>query len=125
MIELNQMTGIPALIVGILVMVSFRHYALRFCGPANIHFGIAIFWMAFQFVARSVWWDWFNGFGLGNPSNVVWNAFAWYAGYQALKGYMLLIPPQDRNNYNILTVAFYPHRLWRKMHGEDERKTND
>jgi hypothetical protein len=120
MIEINQMTGIPAVLLGTLVMVAFRHYSYRTGGQATAHLGAAIFWMAFQFVARSVWWDVFNGFGLGNPSNVVWNAFAAYAAYRALRGMTLLIPEEDQGKYNIFTVAFYPRRLWRRMHGDDE-----
>lgn len=119
-LEPNVITGIPALFLGLLLMRAFAPYAFVIHGSAVRHLGAALFWMATRSVCRSVWWDFFHGFGFGNSSNWIWNLMGVYATYHALRGFYLLVPIAERKNYNILTVAFYPRRLWRRMHGDDE-----
>ncbi|MFC6585945.1 hypothetical protein ACFQDZ_00795 [Sulfitobacter pacificus] len=117
----NVVTGVLSLIFGLLVMRTFAPYAFRVRGHATVHLGAALFWLAARGVGRSVWWDFFQGFDLGNSSNWFWNLMSLYATYHALRGFLLLLGPEEREDYNILTVAFYPRRLWKRIHGDDEK----
>ena len=121
MLEWNVIAGIPALVLGLMVMRAFAPYALKLTGTSTVHLGAALFWLSARGVGRSIWWDVFVGFGLGNSSNWIWNLMSIYATYHALKGFHLLLSPEERRHYSLLTVAFYPHRLWRRVHGEDEQ----
>lgn len=115
MIGLNVLLGIPALGFGLLLMWAFRRYAFRLTGSVTVHLGAALFWMFFRSTGRSIWWDFFNGFGFGNTSNWIWNLIGLYASYHALKALHMLIPDKDRARYTLLTAPFYPYRLWRRL----------
>lgn len=104
----NIIAGIPAMVLGVLVMVAFRKYAFTWNGSAVAHLGAALFWLATRSVCRSVWWDVFVGFGLGNSSNWVWNLIGIYACMHALYGLLMLLDKNERDKYNIFTIAFYP-----------------
>lgn len=115
----NVITAIISTVLGILVMLAFRRFAFVWATSAVGHFGAALFWLSARSVGRSIWWDVFGGFGFGIDSNWVWNLIGIAACYHALKGIHLLLPPKERRHYTILTVAFYPHRLWRRFDEED------
>ena len=119
MIEPNVLTGIPALILGVMLMWAFRRYATTTCGTVTQHLGAAMFWVNVQTSGRSLWWDFFNGFDLGNTSNWMWNLIGLYVSYHALKALHMLIPAKDRESYNLLTAAFYPYRMWRRLDDDD------
>ena len=108
MMEPNVIAGFPALVLGILVMIAFRKYAFTWSGSAVGHLGAALFWLAMRSVGRSVWWDGFYGFGLGNSSNWFWNVIGIYACMHALYGVLMLLDAKERAQYNVLTIAFYP-----------------
>ena len=120
----NILTGGPAIVMGCLLMIAFRNYAFvmvqRHVASSVSYLGAALFWLAARSVGRSVWWDFFGGFGLGNASNWIWNLMGILACYCALKGFHLLLPTSERWRYTIWTVAFYPRRIWRRLHDENE-----
>jgi len=111
----NVLAGIPAMALGILVMIAFKKYAFTWQGSAVEHLGAALFWLATRSVGRSVWWDVFVGFGLGNSSNWFWNVIGVCACCHALYGLLMLLDPKERKNFNIITVAFYPKVLRRRF----------
>ena len=101
--------------LGILVMIAFKKYAFTWKGSAVAHLGAALFWLATRSVGRSIWWDVFVGFGFGNSSNWIWNLVGIYACVQALYGLLMLLDPEERKEFNIVTVAFYPKVLLKKF----------
>ena len=115
----NVITGLPRQFIFLLVLIAFRSYALRRPVGATAYIGTGMFWIVFSSFGRSVWWDIFMGFGLGNQSNVIWNSIGLLGGVAALHGFLLLLPKEDQDKYNILTVAFYPRRLWRRLDRKD------
>ena len=119
MFELNALLAIPGLILGGLLMWAFRRYALTLHGTITQHFGAAMFWVNVTVTGRSIWWDFFVGFGFGNVSNWVWNLIGLYVSYHALKALYLLIPTYARDNYNLITCVFYPYRLRRKLNDDE------
>lgn len=120
LLQPNLITGWPAIILGFLVMRAFWPYAFQLRMTAVGHLGAALFWLTGRSVGRSIWWDVFEGFGLGISTNWIWNALGIIACYHALKGFYLLLPDADRGDYNMLTAAFYPRRLWRRLRDKDE-----
>lgn len=115
MIEPNVLTGIPALILGVMLMWAFRRYVFVLRGSVTQHLGAAMFWVNVRSSGRSIWWDLFGGFDLGNSSNWVWNLIGLYVSYHALKALHMLIPETDRGHHNLFTAAFYPYRMWRRL----------
>ena len=116
----NVLTGLPAIVLGVLVMIAFRSYAFTPKGTAVAHLGAALFWLTGRSVGRSVWWDVFVGFDFGNSSNWIWNLLGMIACYHALRGFQLLLPPQERDDFNLFTVAFYPKRFWRRLRDRND-----
>jgi|GEM_PF-3182008 len=121
-IPANVITGVAAVLMGVLGMITFRRYIFVLRGSATAHLGAALFWLMFRAIGRSVWWDFFYGFGLSNSSNWVWNLIAIYALWHALSGFRMSLRPEDREYYNFLTVAFYPRRcaLLFKLRRDDD-----
>lgn len=115
LLQPNVFTGALAVALGVLVMIAFRKYAVTMKGTAVAHLGAALFLFTFQLVARLIWWDVFHGFGLGISSNWIWNILGLIACYHALRGFQLLLPEEDRKNFNIFTAVFYPRRWWWKL----------
>ncbi len=115
-----QITTIVALVINMLLMWAFRAYATRGRDRAVAHLGCFVFWVCLRAAGRSIWWDGFTGFGLGNPSNVIWHLMMIYAGYHGLMGFYLLIPAAERKKYNLLTAAFYPRNPLRRVHSDNE-----
>tara|TARA_R110000744_G_scaffold326330_2_gene432083 strand:- start:745 stop:1110 length:366 start_codon:yes stop_codon:yes gene_type:complete len=119
MMEWNVLIGVPALILGFMLMWAFRRYALVLRGNVTQHLGAALFWVNVRSSGRSVWWDFFNGFDLGNSSNWIWNLIGLYVSYHAMKTLHMLIPASDRPRYNLFTAVFYPYRMWRRLDDND------
>jgi len=119
MIEPNVLIGIPALILGMMLMWAFRRYVFVLHGSVTQHLGAAMFWVNVRSSGRSIWWDFFGGFDLGNSSNWIWNLIGLYVSYHALKALHMLIPSTYRSQYNLLTAAFYPYRMWRRIDDDD------
>jgi len=119
MIEWNVLLGIPALVLGIILMWAFRRYMFVLRGSITQHLGAALFWVNARSSGRSIWWDFFYGFDMGNSSNWIWNLIGLYVSYHSMKALHMLIPARDRASYNIFTAAFYPYRLWRRLDDND------
>lgn len=108
----NVVTGYGSLALGVLVLYAFRSYAVVWRRKtATPHLGAAIWWLVMRSVCRSIWWDFFQGFDLGNSSNWMWNLMGIYACWHGLRGFYLALPAKYRKRYNILTAPFYPKRL--------------
>ena len=113
--EPHAAVGLILGVFGVLVMIAFRAHAITRKGTAVAHLGAALFWLSALTVGRMIWWDVFQGFGLGIQTNLFWNTLGLIALLHALRGFHALLPDEDRKNFNIITAVFYPRRLWWKL----------
>lgn len=121
LLQPNVITGLPAIVLALLIMVAFRGYAFTWNATAVAHLGAALFWLSARSFGRSVWWDLFHGFDMGNTSNWVWNLIGIYACCHALHGFRMLLPVKERDKWNIMTVSFYPKEFRIKLFRKGEK----
>ncbi len=104
-----------------LVMWAFRRHAFSTEDSALVDLVAGIFWMAAAIALRGLWWDgvpWVIGseafraiYGGGSWPNLIFHSIVIVATYRLLRGFLLMIPVEDRSHYNVLTAALYPRRI--------------
>lgn len=108
-----------------LVMWAFRRHALSLEHNALYDIVAGIFWLASSMLLRGAWWDGlpfvmgreeFRAFyGGGTWPNIIFHLMIVAASLRLLRGFWLMIPDDEREDYTVLTAAFYPRRIWLKL----------
>lgn len=117
-------TGAATILLG-LVMWAFRRHALSTEDSVLTDLVAGIFWLATAIALRGLWWDaapWVLGQELmrstylgSNWPNILFDVIVAMAALRLLRGFLLMIPDEDRKHYNILTAALYPRRVYLKL----------
>ena len=118
-------TTTAASILLTLVMLAFRRHAMSTEDTALADLVAGVFWLAASLLLRGAWWDGVQSlmgrdafrafYGGGTWPNVVFHAMVIVAAWRLLRGFWLMIPDEERGQYNFLTAAFYPHRFWARI----------
>ena len=124
MIIFLEITVIAWLLIMGLVLVAFRRSAMVLSGSGIHHIMAGVFWIICASVLRGVFWDVvphmvdiaeFHQFtGLMHPNtwpNIFFYAVMGIAGIRLMYGFWMMLPEEDRKDYNIFTAAFYPKKL--------------
>lgn len=115
-----------------LVMWAFRRHALSTEDTALTDLVAGIFWLAAAIVLRAAWWDGVQAvlgreafralYGGGTWPNMVFHCIVIVASWRLLRGFWLMIPPEDRGHYQVLTAAFYPQRIRLRFSRKDSEE---
>ncbi len=127
MVYILEIVSSISLLLMVLVMIAFRRSAFNFNGQAIHHIMAGVFWIVTASVFRGLFWDivpevmgredFRDMIRIFSPStwpNILFYLMKGLAGIRFLYGFWLLLPEEDRKNYNIITAAFYPKRLFKK-----------
>lgn len=108
----------------VLVLIAFRRSAMKIGGTGIHHIMAGVFWIITASLVRGVFWDalpeivgrevFYQFTGMFYPNtwpNIFFYGIMAVAGIRLMYGFWLMLPEEDRKDYNIITAAFYPKKL--------------
>lgn len=108
----------------VLVLIAFRRSAMKIGGSGVHHIMAGVFWIITASLARGFFWDiapmivtrevFYQFTGMFYPNtwpNIFFHMIQFVAGMRLMYGFWLMLPEEDRKDYNIITAAFYPKKL--------------
>lgn len=106
------------------VLTAFRRSAVVFSGTGVHHLMAGLFWIVAISTFRGIFWDviplvmgrdefrnMISIYGYVTWPNLVFHSIMAVSGLRLMYGFWLLLPDEDRNNYNLFTAVFYPKKL--------------
>ena len=108
----------------VLVLIAFRRSAMKIGGSGVHHIMAGVFWIITASLVRGFFWDigpvivsrevFYQFTGMFYPNtwpNIFFHMIQLVAGIRLMYGFWLMLPEEDRKDYNIITAAFYPKKL--------------
>lgn len=124
MITLLGITVFVWTAIMVLVLIAFRRSAMMLSGSGIHHIMAGVFWIISAAVLRGVFWDvvphvvghddFYDYMTILYPAtwpNVFFYTIMAVAGMRLMYGFWMMLPIEDRKDYNIFTAAFYPKKL--------------
>lgn len=120
----NLITSIPAVLVLALVARGFIPFSTRAVSEELRLFSSGMLWMIGTFMFRTAYWGIVRGTVISvDPDlwrywseiiegpdhvNAAFNVGFMVGGFYILRGFLAMIPPEERGNWSLLSAPFYP-----------------